>query len=76
MLALRMYRASLCPGCTGDLEVTTAAENENKYRPELPLQCFRCVAFSQSHKAYDDQPHPQSFLHLVPTRPIRTSTSR
>lgn len=71
MLALRMYRASLCPGCSGDLAVTTASENEGGYQPEPPLECYRCVAFARSHAAVakDYPQHPQAFIHLVPQRP-------
>jgi hypothetical protein len=71
MLALKVYRDGRCPGCGGDLDVTTAAESEDRYRPELPLQCFRCVAFSQSRQAYVEQPHPETLLHLVQQRPRR-----
>lgn len=76
MLALHMYRASRCPGCGGELNVTTASENEDRYRHELPLQCFRCVAFAQSHKAQEDQLYPLSLIHLVPQRPVRKPPSR
>lgn len=69
MLALRLYRQGCCPACDGDLEVTTAAENEDKFRPQLPVQCFRCVGFSMSHKAHEDDPHPLSLIHLVSRRP-------
>jgi hypothetical protein len=72
MLALKVYRDGRCPGCGGDLSVTAAPENEGKYRPEPPLQCFRCVAFGQSHQAYTDQPHPLSLIHLVAPRPRRS----
>jgi hypothetical protein len=76
MLALRAYRASRCPGCNGDLAVTTAAENEDKFRAEMPVQCYRCVAFGRSQEAYREEPHPLSLLHLVPQRPVRTRPSR
>lgn len=69
MLALRLYRSTRCPGCGGNLAVTTAPENEDRYRPEPPLQCFRCVGFAHSHKAHEDNPHPDSLIHLVPPRP-------
>lgn len=69
MLALRAYRASRCPGCGGDLAVTTAAENEDRFRAELPVQCYRCLEFGRSHEAYREEPHPLSLLHLVPQRP-------
>ena len=71
MVALALWRQHQCPGCGGDLTVTTKPENEERYRHELPLQCFRCVAFAQSHKAYDDQQYPISLIHLVPQRPKR-----
>lgn len=71
MLALHAYRARRCPGCGGDLNVTTASENEDGYRNELPLTCFRCVAFAQAHKVYAEEPHPHALIHLVPQRPAR-----
>jgi hypothetical protein len=69
MLALQSYEDSRCPGCGGDINVTTASENEGRYRHQLPLQCFRCVAFAQSHKAQEEQPYPLSLIHLVQQRP-------
>jgi uncharacterized protein with PIN domain len=71
MLALRMYRASRCPSCGGDLAVTTAPENEGMFKKNLPVTCHRCVAFSVSHQAYADYPHPHSLIHQVPHKPIR-----
>lgn len=69
MLALRLYRQGCCPTCGGDLRVTADSENEGKFKPDPPLQCFRCVAFSRSHKNFENDPHPQSLLHLVPRTP-------
>lgn len=71
MLALREYRRSRCPNCGGNINVTAAPENEDKFRHLPPVQCFRCVGIAQSHEAYRDQPHPQTLLHLVPQRPVR-----
>lgn len=71
MLALKLYQGSLCPGCSGDTAVTTAAENEDRFKPELPLQCFRCLGFARSHEAYKDEPHPHTLVHLVSRRPTR-----
>lgn len=74
MLALAMYRATRCPHCGGDLAVTTAPENEERFRAEPPLQCFRCLAFARDHADYSDERHPQTYLHLVPRRPnVRAS---
>jgi len=69
MLALAQYRATRCPQCSGDLAVTTAPENEEKFKAEPPMQCFRCLAFSRSHEEYREEKHPLSLLHLVPRRP-------
>jgi hypothetical protein len=69
MLALRMYRLSLCPACTGDLNVTTAAENEERFHRLPPLQCFRCLEFARSHDEWSDEKHPLTYLHLVPRAP-------
>lgn len=66
MLALQYYRLSRCPGCGGDFEVTTAPENEDRFRAELPIQCYRCVAFSRSHKVYAEEPHSHTLIHQVP----------
>lgn len=71
MLALAYLRDNRCPGCGGDPNVTTRPENEERYRAELPLQCFRCLAFSQVHDVYRDEPHPETLIHLVPQRPKR-----
>lgn len=69
MLALALWREHRCPNCGGDLDVTANPDNEDRFRPMLPLQCFRCVAFGQSHKAYSNSPHVSSLIHLVPQRP-------
>jgi uncharacterized protein with PIN domain len=65
MLALHMYESTLCPHCKGSLVETTKAEHEDKYEPDLPLVCHRCVGFVRSHKRYEDQPMPQTFIHRV-----------
>jgi hypothetical protein len=69
MLALERYRKTRCPHCRGDLDVTTDAKNEDRFKAELPVQCFRCLAFARSHDAYRDQPQPHTLLHLVPHEP-------
>lgn len=71
MLALAAHRDSLCPNCGGHLADTTAPENARQYKAELPTKCFRCEAFSISHDAYTEQPHPMSYLHEVPFKPKR-----
>lgn len=71
MLAYKRYRDDRCPGCGGDINVTTASENEDRYRHQPPLQCFRCVAFARSHEAFREEPHPLTLIHLVPQRPVR-----
>jgi hypothetical protein len=68
MLALYAHRANRCKGCGGDLRETTAAEADDAYVPDLPLQCHRCVAMDMSHETYRDQPHPYSYLHVVTRR--------
>lgn len=68
MLALAMYRKTRCPHCGGDMVESTDIANDGKYRPLLPLQCHRCVAFSQSHEAYKDAPHLTSLHHRVELR--------
>lgn len=71
ILALAMYRETRCPGCGGNLNVTTKAEHEDQYKAELPLQCFRCVGFARDNDAYADEPYAGSLIHLVPPRPKR-----
>jgi hypothetical protein len=69
MLALAVHKANRCPGCGGDLTVTTKPEHDDAYRPDLPLQCHRCAGFARSHEAYKDHPHPQTLIHMVAQRP-------
>jgi hypothetical protein len=71
MLALGLYRKGRCPGCGGDLATTTDGKNEDRFRHELPLQCFRCVAFARAGEEDESQPRPNTFVHLVPQRPNR-----
>lgn len=65
MLALARFRADCCSQCGAQLEETTDPKNEDRYEHLNPLQCHRCVGLSRARAAYEDQPHPQSFLHLV-----------
>lgn len=69
MLALQVYRDGLCPNCSGVLADTTHPDNEGRYKADLPVQCFRCLAVGLSHDAYRDQPQPLSYLHMVPPKP-------
>lgn len=71
MVALGLHRKGRCPGCGGNLAVTTDSKNEGRYRHELPLECYRCQAFERAHEAYKDQPRPNTLIHQVPYRPIR-----
>lgn len=69
MLALGLHRKTRCRSCGGDVRVTTAAENEGKYRPDLPLECYRCIALDLSQDRYKDHPHRYALIHQVPPRP-------
>jgi len=69
MLALDKYRATRCPGCSGDLAVTTDPKNENKFRRELPVQCFRCLELARAHEAVQGEKHAQTLLQIVPRTP-------
>lgn len=71
MIALALWRENRCPFCGGDLALTTDPVNEDVYRHELPIQCYRCVAFARAHEEYDTELYPQSLIHLVPQRPKR-----
>jgi hypothetical protein len=65
MLALAVYRKRRCPGCGGDLEETTAAGNEDRYLPQPPLQCHRCVGFARAAEAWKERDYPHTYLHMV-----------
>ena len=69
MLALSLHRATRCRGCGGDVRVTTASENEGRFKALLPLECYRCIAGDKSHEAYKDHPYPYALIHQVPPRP-------
>lgn len=71
MVALSLHRDTLCPQCSGNLADTTAPENSNRYKHELPTKCFRCEAFSISHDTYAEHPHSMAYLHEVPHKPRR-----
>jgi NAD-dependent SIR2 family protein deacetylase len=65
MLALAQYRQSRCTHCGGDMDETTDPASEDAYEHLPPIQCHRCVALERARAAYEDQPHPFTFMHLV-----------
>jgi hypothetical protein len=69
MLALGLYRKTRCPGCGGDLAVTTDGKNEDRFQHDLPIECHRCVAFARAAEAYEGQPRANTLIHQVPRRP-------
>lgn len=68
MVALATYRADQCPGCSGQLTETTAADAEHRYVADLPHRCHRCTAIAIKQGEYKDAPHPHALLYPVRTR--------
>lgn len=77
MLALDLWRQRRCRHCGGDLEETTAEENDGTpgrsgYRPLLPVRCHRCTALAASEEQYNkNSPHPRALIHRVELQPPR-----
>lgn len=71
MLALGCYRLTQCRGCGGDVRITRAAENEDKFKADFPARCHRCTALERSHEAHTDAKQQHALFHQVPLRPKR-----
>jgi hypothetical protein len=65
-VALLQYEAGLCPGCRYPLAETSAPENEFRFKPELPIRCFRCTAADAAMKPYESGPAPSALF--IPIR--------
>lgn len=71
MLALGLWRDKRCHRCGGDLEETTADENDGagldraRYRALPPLRCYRCTALATSEEQWKDKRHPHALIHRV-----------
>lgn len=68
MLALAMYRDSLCPNCRGYLPDTTAPEADDDYVCGPPHVCNRCLALDIAAGSYTEDPHPSSLLFVAKRR--------
>jgi hypothetical protein len=66
MLALHLFRNSLCPKCGGPLAICTDATNEMKYTAGLPIRCHATTARGKAAEAYRDQPGFDALM-FIPT---------
>lgn len=62
ILALQVYKASLCPLCGGPISVCTAPENELKFKGGLPIRCHATTARAIAMEPYRDQPNSQALM--------------
>jgi hypothetical protein len=78
LLALAEREAAECRRCGGDLIETT--KWSNRYVPQAPLVCLRCLALHQAEESHRKHPHAAGMIHRVerterrgpkPTRPER-----
>ena len=69
-LALHDYEAEQCPGCGGQLGVTTDPEAEERFVPGPSIRCHRCTAISQSRETHKTTYHPHAVLHTARDRAI------
>lgn len=67
-IALMTWESTLCPGCRQPLEETTKAENETRYRTELPIRCHYCTASEIGQESAQSHPHPGALLIPVSLR--------
>lgn len=68
-VALLAYEADTCPNCRAPLHETTAAENEGRYRADLPMRCHKCTAISERSEGYRDTAHSHALLFPVTFTP-------
>ena len=62
MLGLAAREAAECRRCGGDLAETTDHER-NRYVPDKPVVCLRCVALHQAEKAHEKSPERVGMIH-------------
>ncbi|MFD6770587.1 hypothetical protein ACFWC6_30690 [Micromonospora chalcea] len=62
MLALAVYRASLCPHCGRPLSVCTDPESEGRWVVPPPRRCFASTALRSAVPEYRDSPQPEALL--------------
>jgi hypothetical protein len=65
MLALQVYEDLRCDGCGGNLEETTAPENEGRYRVSKS-RCHKCDAIGIAAEQHDKDGAPR--MHAVKFR--------
>jgi hypothetical protein len=76
-LALAQYEAECCPNCKEPLEETSKAENEFRYRAEVPIRCHRCTATEIATDEAQSRPHPAALLIPIRLRePDATTVDR
>ena len=69
-LALTEYEDDACPGCGGQLAVTTDPAAEARFLPGPPIRCHRCTAMSQAAAVHNTTYHPHAVLHTVRDRAL------
>ena len=69
-LALHDYEADQCPGCGGQLSITTAPEAEERFAPGPSYRCHRCTAMAQAAELRKDAPSPTALLHTARDRAL------
>lgn len=62
MLALATREAAECRRCGGDLVETTDHEH-NRYVPDKPIVCLRCLALHQSEKTHEKNAENVAMIH-------------
>jgi hypothetical protein len=63
VLAMQVYKDSLCPMCGLPFEVCTATENEGKFKVEGPVRCHKSTALAIASSKLDPKiPHSESLL--------------
>lgn len=74
MLALAEREAAECRRCGGDLNETT--DYGNRYVPQPPLVCMRCLALHQADEAHRKHPEHAGMIQIVERRDRPQPTSR
>lgn len=63
MLSLAEYKSSLCPICGYPKDVCQAAENSNKFVPNLPSRCHATTALRRAQKDPNNEyEHPDALI--------------
>lgn len=68
--ALHDYEADACPGCGGQLSVTTAPEAEERFVPGPSYRCHRCTAMTQAAELRRDALQRTALLHTARDRAL------